>query len=276
MPQWVNGVKRRYIDGPFGQIHIAESTEHDVRSEVPSILLLHQTPRSIDEYREVMSSLAGKYHLFAMDLPGMGASDPAPSATIEDYALAANRIVDALSPSKQVIVCGHHTGGVVAIELAASRPEKIHSLILSSTPWIDAAVREERAVKDPIDTILPECSGSHLLSLWQQRKPYYPNSVHMLNRFISDALRATSPTEGHHAVSQYRMEDRAPLVQAPVLVVEHSQDPFSSKHTIAIAERFDGSQLEKIEDGMVPLDHTGLKFSKLIDRWIAEIPSKSP
>ena len=43
------------------------------------MLLLHQTPRSWDEFREVMTALQDRLHLLAIDLPGMGASEQHPA-----------------------------------------------------------------------------------------------------------------------------------------------------------------------------------------------------
>ena len=47
-------------------------------------------------------------------------------------------------------VVGHHTGGVIAIELAARAPERVASLTLSSTPYTDAEFRRaaRRATAD--------------------------------------------------------------------------------------------------------------------------------
>ena len=68
-------IKKQYIDnGLGGQIHLAEAGRKS--SNTVSILLLHQTPRSWDEFKEVMHLLGPEHHLIAMDLPGMGASSP--------------------------------------------------------------------------------------------------------------------------------------------------------------------------------------------------------
>lgn len=255
-------ITRRYVDAPWGQIHVADA------GEGPAVLLLHQTPRSWDEFREVIELLSDHYRLLAMDLPGMGASDPHnDGASIESYAEAAMTVIDAAGlPS--VSVCGHHTGGVVAIEVAARAGAQVSQVVLSSTPWVDAEARERRARKTPIDTIERDAAGLHLQSLWTQRAPYYPEGHHLLDRFVADALRADDPATGHLAVGRYRMEDRAPLVRCRVTVIEHSADPFSTRHTDAVASAF-GAQIDRIEHGRVALEHTAPAFAEVLASQLA-------
>ena len=161
-------------------------------------------------------------------------------------------------------VCGHHTGGVVAVELAAARPHLVDRLILSSTPWIDAGERGRRALEEPIDTVESRPDGSHLLGLWNQRAPFYGGSTDRLTRFVRDALRADDPAAGHRAVGRYRMEDAADRIRCEVTLVEHAADPFASPHTPILRERFDAVRVEVIEDGQVPLEATATAFASAL------------
>ena len=249
---------RRYMDGPFGQLHVVEAG----LDQGPTVLLLHQTPRSWDEFREVMIALSDRFHLVAMDLPGMGGSDPHPDgATIERYAEAAAAVLAGLADTP-FAVCGHHTGGVVGIELGASRPDLVDRLVLSSTPWVDAAARAARASTAPIDTIKRHSSGQHLLDLWAQRAPFYSNDTGLLDRFLSDAMRCEDPATGHHAVSRYLMEQAVTRVICPVTIIEHSSDPFASKHTADLQRAFGSAPVLVIPDGGVALEATAHQFSR--------------
>ena len=252
------GIVRRYIDGPSGQIHIAETGRGS------SVLLLHQTPRSWDEFREVMITLRHRLHLLAIDLPGMGASDQHPDGpSIENYASAAAAAIEQ-SGRGPTAVCGHHTGGVVAIELAASHPHLVERLILSSTPWIDPRERTRRALKQTIDTVEPHPDGSHLLELWNQRAPFYDGNTDQLTRLVRDALRADDPASGHRAVGRYRMEEAVERVRCPVTLVEHAADPFASPHTPMLRQRFTAAQVAVIAGGKVPLEATATAFASAL------------
>jgi len=256
-------IRRHYIDNQDGgQIHIAEAGQGD------AVLLIHQTPRSHDEFREVMDYLSPDFHLIAIDLPGMGASTlPGQNASIELYARAAAQTIEHYG-NLPLAVCGHHTGGVVAIELAASRPELVSSLILSSTPWVDAQAREQRARKTPIDMAAPSRDGHHLADLWRQRSAYYPDKTEYMNRFMADALKCSDPAQGHLAVGRYHMERAAPLIKCPVLIIDHMKDPFGVKYSPALQAAFPHATTVQIPDGVVALEVTARHFSENLGAWL--------
>jgi len=269
-------IRRSYIEnGLGGQIHLAEAGKPS--SVHPTILLIHQTPRSWDEFREVMTILKSDCHLIAMDLPGMGASSSiSNNPTIEDYSKVAEKVVEHFG-SKPMTICGHHTGAAVAIQLAASKSDYVASLVLSSAPWLNPNIRSERSRKTPIDTTHATRDGFHLMDFWRQRSPYYPDEVDYMNRFVADALKAVNPAEGHLAVGQYKMELAVPKVTCPVLLVEHMKDPFAIKHTPHLRADFPHAALEQVSNGQVALEVTASKFATILSNWVfrQEKPIKS-
>ena len=166
-----------------------------------------------------------------------------------------------------VAVCGHHTGGVVGMELAVSHPHLVRSLVLSSTPWVDAEARRLRAEEAAIDSVGRDADGRYLTDLWRMRQPYYPRSHGYLQRFMADALKARDPAEGHRAVGRYRMEHRAARVACPILIVEHAKDPFSTKHTQKLASVFPDAVVKRIENGHVALEVGAREFAAAVGGW---------
>ena len=113
-------------------------------AQAPAVLLLHQTPRSWAEYRAVLPLLGASYRAIAMDTAGFGESDPVPAPSIEAWADAAAQLLGVLRIERCHVV-GHHTGGVIAVELAARHAGRVGALVLSSTPFTNAAFRTARA-----------------------------------------------------------------------------------------------------------------------------------
>ncbi|SFW78594.1 alpha/beta fold hydrolase [Amycolatopsis australiensis] len=244
-----------YVRVPGGQVHYAE------QGSGPAVLLLHQTPRSLDEFRELQPLLAAGHRVLALDMPGFGNSMalPAPQR-IEDYVRGTLAALDALGIGRTAVL-GHHTGGVVAVELAAAAPGRVTAAVLSSTPWAGPAYRASHAAGPGVDDAVREPGGGHLLAWWAQRRPHYPRgATGLLDRFVRDALApGVDPREGHLACARYEMERRIGHVRAPVLLLAGAGDPFAlpaleplARHltAAAVVERavIDGGTVALMED----------------------------
>ncbi|MBO2463994.1 alpha/beta fold hydrolase [Actinomadura violacea] len=249
-----------YADTPLGQVHYAES---GVRTG-PPLILLHQTPRSWDEFREAIPRLAAGRHVIAPDTPGFGASARITEHSIENYAAGILGLLDAMGVD-EFDLAGHHTGGVVAVEACARAPKRVRRLVLSSTPYIDEAARKRRASRPAIDAVAERPDGSHLTELWRRRAAFYPGGrSDLLTRFVRDALRVWPDVEhGHAAVSAYRMEERIGLIACPVLCVGASADPYAFPELGPLTEHIPHAETAVIEGGGVPLEFQAAEFARL-------------
>jgi pimeloyl-ACP methyl ester carboxylesterase len=259
-------ITRRFVEVPAGTIHCA------IAGTGPSVLLLHQTPRSWDEYRDVLPLLGSGFQAIAMDTIGFGDSSKPPlgSDSIERWAEVTISLADALGIEKLSVV-GHHTGAAIAIELAAAYPDRIDAAVLSAAPLIDARFRARHSGPPRIDNVIPRPDGSHLGELWRIRQPWYPpGDVDLLERFIVDAIKAgPRAAEGHAVVARYVMETRLPLIRCPVLVIAPSADPHAYPAARPLAERIPGSHYVELAGGMVPLpDQMPEKFAELVKDFL--------
>lgn len=255
-------MRRAFLDTPEGQIHYVTA------GRGAPVLLLHQTPRSWDEYRDVIPLLAPERRVVAMDTIGYGDSyKPAGPCGIEDYARGALALLDGLGIGSTAVV-GHHTGAVIAMELAATHPERVERLVLSAAPFIDAAERERRRTRGHrVDHVEPKADGTHLAELWQGRQRFYPpGRPDLLARFVRDALQAGEKiVEGHDACSRYRMEEKIGRVRCPTLVTCGTEDPFSFPAAAVIARRIPGSRFVPIPGGTVAVvDQLPEAFARVV------------
>jgi pimeloyl-ACP methyl ester carboxylesterase len=267
MPQ----LERSFLSIGSGRVHLAA-----VGAGAP-IMLLHQTPRSWDEFREVLPLLGRHYRAIAMDTVGYGDSDPLPQgqASIESWAKAVHETLGALGIGRAAIV-GHHTGAAIAIEIAAAYPDHVAALVLSASPYVDAARRAQaQGRQHVIDDAVPRADGGHLAELWRMRQPFYPaDRLDLMERFMVDALKAGArAAEGHRVVDRYEMDKRLPLVRCPTLVIAPTADPHAYPHAGKVAAAIAGSVLVEIENGMVPLpDQLPEEFAAAVHRFLAAQP----
>lgn len=255
-----------YADSRFGQLHYVEDGHGE------PVVLLHQTPRSVDEYREVVPRLGRSFRAIAMDTLGFGASaKPAQAWSIELFAEGVVALMDALG-LERISLVGHHTGGVIAAEVAAALPGRVSALVLSGTPYVGAARRQQVAAhRPPIDAVTPVPDGAHLTALWQRRMGYYPpDRPDLLTRFVADAIRVFDRIEeGHQAVNAYRMEDRIGLITAPTLVVCGALDGFSLPDVGKLTSAIGGATKAVIEDaGVALVDHRPAEFAAVVEAFL--------
>ena len=261
-------IRRAFAELSVGQIHYAECGEQHAKP----VLLLHQTPRSWDEYREVLPLLGRHFRAIAMDTIGFGDSSKPPLGqdSIEHWAQTAIGLADALGMARLSVV-GHHTGAAIAIEMAAAYPDRIKAAVFSAAPLVDANFRASHAGPVRIDNAVHLSDGSHLLELWRQRQSWYPvGDVELLDRFMVDALKAGArAVEGHAVVARYVMETRLPLVRCPALVMAPTADPHAYPSARRLADSITGSRYVEVEGGMVPLpDQMPQRFAELVTDFL--------
>jgi pimeloyl-ACP methyl ester carboxylesterase len=234
----------------------------------PPVVLLHQTPRSWDEYRDVLPVIAAAgYTTLALDTPGFGDSAPVPGEpSIEAWAAAAHHGLDALGVERAAVV-GHHTGGSIAVALAHQRPERVAALVLSSTALTDAALRAAPPDESSVD------AGEDAASLRASRAGFYPSDrPDLLDRYVADALRAGPLARaGHHVVGAYAMEHALPSLTMPVLLIGATADPYAHPQLARFRAALPHARSVEIEGGMVPLpDGWPAEFSSAVLHFLRE------
>ena len=129
-------VRRHYIEGTFGQVHLRHAGAHD-SARLP-VICLHQSPKSGRQFVPLLDALSRDRLAIAPDYPGMGESDPPPvdpPVTIADYVNSVVAVLDAFDVATCHVV-GHHTGALVAAELATRHPERVKSIVSIAAPVI--------------------------------------------------------------------------------------------------------------------------------------------
>lgn len=258
------GVSRHFLQSPWGTIHYAEAGNGH------AVLLLHQTPRSCDEYRDVIPMLAREFRAIAIDTLGFGDSTTARKGmAIAEYAEAVLFCASALKVGRFAVV-GHHTGGIIAVEIAASAPRRVDRLVLSSTSLVDSARRKQKAAEAPF-YLEPRADGSHLSEYWRLSAAEYPRDrPDLLTRLMIDTLRAGENTDRIGlAIARYEMETRLPLIECPVLLIGACRDRYAYAQLHGLKRALPGSQVVEIEDGMIPLpDQLPREFATIVSAFL--------
>jgi len=175
-------IKRAFLDTEDGQIH------YRIAGDGEPLVLLHQQPRSSDEFWELMPFLARHRCVIAMDLMGFGDSDKPPRMyTIADYTKTVIALLDELDIKKTCIL-GNHTGAFIAGEVAAAYPERVEKLILCNVPGFDEQGKAKLLEIFAEGYKIKE-DGSHLRKRWSARAQYV-SSAELNHRWVLDDFKA--------------------------------------------------------------------------------------
>lgn len=220
-------MRRAYADGPFGQIHFQYAATGR------PLILLHQAIMSSGQFDNVFAPLiAHGLRPIAIDMPGFGMSDaPADAPTIKDYAKAVIPVLDALGIDKAAIA-GHHTGSLVATEVANAHRDRIDAVIIAGPMIISeqeraegmsGLVADERAFK-------AKPHGEHFMDFAKIRE-WLAESAPVGNDRISDyvtqamlAYHKGAYWYGHHAAFTYRHDEPLQALTQPTLLLTNNGD----------------------------------------------------
>jgi pimeloyl-ACP methyl ester carboxylesterase len=230
--------------------------------------------------RSWLNQLQG-LRMIAIDLPGHGESDPAPGASIEEYADAVADFLGALG-SGPVVVVGHSLGGSIAIALAARRPDLVRGLVLIAScvklPLVDSVgERLVASVPGPLRRLFFFSMAKRVL--------FAPEAPADAVTVTMQELRACRPETILHDVRAARAMDlteQASGLDVPALVLAGSRDRLTPP---ALAERLSAlirrSRL-RIVDGaghMLPLEapeRVNREIATFVEARGAPPPSPAP
>jgi pimeloyl-ACP methyl ester carboxylesterase len=145
--------RRAYFDCKFGQLHVrtAFPTTGGFDEQV-TLFCLHPIDASSRTFSRFLPELADVRSVYAPDLPGYGESDPSPTRSTGEAAIAVADLANSLR-LRQIDVLGVQYGAGVALELAAARPELVRRLVLVRSPTAERVpvVKQQRLVVDVAD-----------------------------------------------------------------------------------------------------------------------------
>lgn len=217
-------IARGYVGAPGEQVHYRELGD----PALPTVVWLHQTASSSAMWQRVLPLLPGLHHL-ALDTAGFGGSDPLPGAPgVGDYAARLASAIDALT-DEPVLLVGHHTGAVIAGELAVLRPDLLRGLVLLGCVVIESDAEQARSQAtyhrweiDARGDYVVEHLIPRLLKSVTRDDP-----EHMESELVSYLQAGPAYTVAYDAVYAYRAGERLPLVTTPTwcAVGEDEGDP---------------------------------------------------
>ena len=243
----------------------------DGSAEKPALLLLNSIGTGMELWDSVVPLLLPAFCLIRMDARGHGASD-APEG---DYTLAmladdAAAVLDAAGVTRAA-VCGISLGGMVAMTLALSMPERLSALIIAcSSAAMDPAAWETRAAAvraGGTAAIAEVAMGRFFSAAFRAAKPEVVETTR--------AALLAQPVPGYvgccAAIRDMRLLEALPAIRIPTLVIGGTQDlstPYES-HGAAIAAAIPGALAVQLPTAHLPSLEDPQGMAAAIRRFLA-------
>jgi pimeloyl-ACP methyl ester carboxylesterase len=206
------------------------------------MVLLEGMGGDIPGWRRNIPTLARELSVIAYDLRGNGLSDEPPGpCTMTTFVEDTVSLLDELEVEK-AHVYGQSFGGMIAQEMAITRPERVTTLVLGCThPGSAHALLVE---------------GSKVPKGEPWRALYAPGFPEAHPEHVADDLRSGASQPRHPAGARRQWEamqgwsafDRLGLIQAPTLVIHGSEDLVVAPGNAEIlASHVEGAELHILE-----------------------------
>ncbi len=260
--------RRGYADGPYGQVHY-----RDTGSGRP-LVLIHQAPQSSRQFTNVYEPLHARgIRAIGVDLPGFGESDPmAFVPTIEDWAAIVPAVLDHLGID-QADIAGHHTGAMVATEVALQFPERVRRVILNGPFPMDAERRRallEGMGRREVEFDYP-ADGSHLRETYDIRFELYGDDADpkTITRYTIDKFSGYAPFwTGHHAAFIYDHAASIGKLKHPTMILTNTGDQIYEEAQMTRRQRPDFVYVELDGGGIDVVDQLTTEWADSVAAFL--------
>lgn len=188
-----------------GRLHVTDS------GNGPVAVFWHSLFVDQNSWRLVLQALGSRRRVIAVDAPNHGRSEPVDhDFTVGDCAVASCEILDHLGIREPVDWVGNALGGHVGITLAATRPERVKSLVTIGTPVEPFGVVEK---------------WTRIVPLVQLYRVFGPKAV---DRVLTKALLgadavAAQPDQAQLTMDAFRNADRQAMLRAMRCLMLHRE-----------------------------------------------------
>lgn len=200
-----------------------ETLFYEVTGVGPPLLLLHAVGAKSDSWGDLTNSLADRFTIYGVDLRGHGASSLNGSMTIEEMAHDLEAMLAALDiPSCHVIASS--LGALVAVTLAASRPDLVKMLAVSGVGLSPDPVLTDEVygIREAVHYLTDDDFAYQVAEAL-----LIPDAPQSSINGLRDGILAQSKQNYLRALEAIERGDlaaRAPNVSAPTLVVHGTMD----------------------------------------------------
>jgi class 3 adenylate cyclase len=210
------------------------------------------------------------------DKPGTGISDPIPAApTIDQRTADIVAVMDAAGSEKAVVV-GYSEGGLPAMMLAATQPNRVEVLVLLETlvamdwkPDIEVPSEQYDRMWVVMDEACERWGQGVLMTAlaptWVDHA-FYDQLLGPVERACMSPGMAKSVLQGYHGMD---MRDAAASIHVPTLILQSHNQFVTHGMGLDLARRIEGAQFVELDGpDHVVWTHNGERFPDAVEEYL--------
>jgi pimeloyl-ACP methyl ester carboxylesterase len=244
--------------------------------EGPALVLIHGLASSMGLWAMLDQSKLGGRTIISYDLRGHGASERTVGAhTLAKHVADLKGLLDALNVEQADLV-GHSLGAMIAIELAATEPNRVHSLtLISATAAFPQATREaffemaSAASFGGMNSIVDKLVN---LSFSPAFREAHPKVVEAIRHGIKSS-DAASIAAASRLVAKADLGPRLSAIKCPTQIIVGEQDELTTPDQAeALLNGISGAALHRLPD----CGHAApVEQPELVTQHIAELTGQA-
>lgn len=196
------------------------------------LLLLHGGFSSISNFQNTIGELSTTFHVIAVDLPGHGRSELPDSLSFQSLADDCSKLIDLLKLDS-VYVSGFSLGAIVALDLAADRPDKVKKSVINAAAIDMNGYLSENAYF--LTNVNPEMCKAPQMKWWlDDYKAKSPNATKWEN-YVNEFRKMFSS-------KPFITSIKLGQIKNPVLIMQGDQDIVSIDHGLMMYRKIKNAQ----------------------------------
>jgi 3-oxoadipate enol-lactonase len=227
-------------------LHVEES------GHGPAILFGHSVMGDSSIFAHQVAEFSRDHRVITVDMRGHGKSDPAPGAyTVRDLSKDYMRVLDVLG-ERQAVIVGHGLGGVAALHLGLTNPERVSALVLINT----TADEEAHPARARAFGLAIKLAGPRPELLRLAARELFSHTCHVAHPdTVEQWVSAHADVDGGSVaaaigamVSRPSLDQRLERIEMRTLAIAGSEDTVTGKElTQRIVDRMPNARMKTIQ-----------------------------